>query len=110
MIRIATRAGVRHLRHIRRRPLRLVRPIGRRAFEVPESVAYDAKEKVLYVGNFGGEKLDLAAKDGLAYLSKVSLAGKVLTERLSSAPYGAGRIGKSPCSEARSLKRQRKKM
>ncbi|HWI37749.1 MAG TPA: hypothetical protein VNU64_14940 [Burkholderiales bacterium] len=50
-------------------------------FKFPESVAYDAKEKVLYVGNFGGEKLDPASKDGQGYLSKVSLAGKILTER-----------------------------
>lgn len=51
-------------------------------FQFPESVAYDAKEKVLYVGNFGGDKPDAAAKDGLGYISKVSLAGKVLTKRV----------------------------
>lgn len=50
-------------------------------FKFPESAAYDAKGKVLYVGNFGGEKLDPAAKDGLGYISKVSLDGKVLEER-----------------------------
>ena len=42
----------------------------------PESVGYDAKEKVLYVGNFGGEKLDPPAKDGQGYISKVGLNGK----------------------------------
>jgi hypothetical protein len=50
-------------------------------FKFPESAAYDAKGKVLYVGNFGGEKLDPGGKDGLGYISKVSLEGKVLEER-----------------------------
>lgn len=35
-------------------------------FKFPESAAYDAKEKVLYVGNFGGEKLAPAEKDAWA--------------------------------------------
>jgi hypothetical protein len=34
-------------------------------FKFPESAAYDPKGKVLYVGNFGGEKLAPAEKDGL---------------------------------------------
>ncbi len=50
-------------------------------FVFPESVAYDAKGKVLYVGNFGGAKLDPAAKDGLGYISKVGLNGKVIEEK-----------------------------
>ena len=50
-------------------------------FKFPESAAYDAKGKVLYVGNFGGAKLDPAAKDGLGYISKVDLNGKVIEER-----------------------------
>lgn len=50
-------------------------------FKFPESVAYDPKGKVLYVGNFGGEKLAPAEKDGLGYLSKVGLDGKVIEER-----------------------------
>ena len=61
-------------------------------FKFPESVAYDAKEKVLYVGNFGGEKLDPASKDGQGYISKVSLAGKVLTERVF--PRNSGEMNK----------------
>ncbi len=51
-------------------------------FVFPESVAYDAKGKVLYVGNFGGAKLDPAAKDGLGYISKVGLNGKVIEEKV----------------------------
>lgn len=47
----------------------------------PESAAYDPKGKVLYVGNFGGEKLAPAEKDGLGYISKVGLNGKVIEER-----------------------------
>jgi hypothetical protein len=57
-------------------------------FKFPESVAYDAKEKVLYVGNFGGEKLDPAGKDGQGYISKVSLSGKVIQERVFPAKAG----------------------
>ena len=45
-------------------------------FVFPESVAYDPKGKVLYVGNFGGQKLATAEKDGLGYISKVALDGK----------------------------------
>jgi hypothetical protein len=51
-------------------------------FAFPESAAYDVKGKVLYVGNFGGAKLDPAAKDGLGYISKVGLNGKVIEERV----------------------------
>jgi hypothetical protein len=58
-------------------------------FKFPESVAYDAKEKVLYVGNFGGEKLAPAEKDGLGYISKVGLNGKVMEERIFPAKDGA---------------------
>jgi hypothetical protein len=50
-------------------------------FKFPESAAYDAKGKVLYVSNFGGEKLAPAEKDGLGYISKVGLNGKVIEER-----------------------------
>lgn len=50
-------------------------------FKFPESAAYDPKAKVLYVGNFGGEKLAPAEKDGLGYISKVGLNGKVIEER-----------------------------
>jgi hypothetical protein len=50
-------------------------------FKFPESAAYDAKGKVLYVGNFGGDKLDPAGKTGTGYISKVGLNGKVIEER-----------------------------
>jgi hypothetical protein len=36
---------------------------------------------VLYVGNFGGEKLDPGSKDGQGYISKVDLNGKLIEER-----------------------------
>jgi hypothetical protein len=51
-------------------------------FVFPESVAYDPKEKVLYVGSFGGTKLDPAAKDGQGYISKVGLNGKVIEQKV----------------------------
>jgi len=57
-------------------------------FKNPESVAYDPKEKVLYVGNFGSPKLDPALKDGMGYLSKVGLNGKILEERFLPAQGG----------------------
>src|SRR5688572_10648733 len=49
-------------------------------FKFPESTAYDPAGKVLYVGNFGGDKLAPAEKDGKGYVSKVALNGKVLEE------------------------------
>ena len=57
-------------------------------FKFPESAAYDAKGKVLYVGNFGGEKLAPAEKDGQGYISKVGLNGKVIEERWVPAQGG----------------------
>jgi hypothetical protein len=57
-------------------------------FVFPESCGYDAKGKALYVGNFGGAKLDPAAKDGLGYISKVGLNGKVLEEKFLPAAGG----------------------
>jgi hypothetical protein len=57
-------------------------------FVFPESAAYDAKGKALYVGNFGGEKLAPAEKDGLGYISKVGLNGKVIEERWVPAKGG----------------------
>jgi hypothetical protein len=50
-------------------------------FKYPESVAYDPQGKVLYVGNFGGDKLDPAGKTGTGYISKVGLNGKVIEEK-----------------------------
>jgi hypothetical protein len=57
-------------------------------FKFPESAAYDAKGEVLYVGNFGGEKLAPAEKDGQGYISKVGLNGKVIEERWVPAKGG----------------------
>jgi hypothetical protein len=57
-------------------------------FVFPESAAYDAKGKVLYVGNFGGQKLAPAEKDGLGYISKVGLNGKVIEQRWVPAQGG----------------------
>jgi hypothetical protein len=48
-------------------------------FAFPESCAYHAGTKALYVGNFGGAKLDPAAKDGQLH-QQVGLDGKVLGE------------------------------
>jgi hypothetical protein len=57
-------------------------------FVFPESAAYDAKGKALYVGNFGGQKLAPAEKDGLGYISKVGLDGKVIEEKWVPAKDG----------------------
>jgi len=46
-------------------------------FGHPESVAYDPKEKVLYVGDFGPE-LKPADKDGKGKINKVGLDGKMI--------------------------------
>ncbi len=57
---------------------------------VPESVLYDAKDKVLYVANIDG-KAD--ALDGSGFISKVSLDGKIENLRWTSglnAPKGMG--------------------
>lgn len=54
----------------------------------PESVGCDARGKVLYVGNFGAPKLDPAAKDGVGYISKVGLDGKVIEKQFLPAPGG----------------------
>ena len=57
-------------------------------FVFPESAAYDPKGKVLYVGNFGGRKLDPASKEGGGYISKVDLKGKVLEQKAFPAKGG----------------------
>ena len=57
-------------------------------FVFPESCAYDPRGKTLYVGNFGGQKLAPAEKDGLGYISKVGLDGKVLEQKWVPAPGG----------------------
>ncbi len=48
-------------------------------FKFPESVAYDADAKVLYVSEFGSE-LKPTLKDGKGRISKVSLDGMILEE------------------------------
>ena len=57
-------------------------------FVNPESVGCDAKNKVLYVGNFGSPKLDPGLKDGMGYISKVSVNGAVLQPRFLPAQGG----------------------
>ena len=57
-------------------------------FVNPESVGCDARNKVLYVGNFGAPKLDPAAKDGMGYISKVGLDGKVIEKQFLPAAGG----------------------
>jgi hypothetical protein len=57
-------------------------------FVFPESCGYDPKGKALYVGNFGGAKLDPAAKEGLGYISKVGLDGKVIEQKFLPAAGG----------------------
>ena len=60
--------------------LRMVSEQTATGFRFPESVACDAKAKVLYVGQFGSE-LKPAEKDGKGKISKVSLDGKVLEDQ-----------------------------
>ena len=57
-------------------------------FVNPESVGCDVKNKVLYVGNFGSPKLDPLLKDGMGYISKVGLDGKVLEKQFLPAAGG----------------------
>jgi len=57
-------------------------------FVNPESVGCDAKNRVLYVGNFGSPKLDPTLKDGMGYISKVAPDGKVLEQKFLPGPGG----------------------
>ena len=57
-------------------------------FVNPESVGCDARGKALYVGNFGSPKLDPTLKDGMGYISKLSLDGKVLEKNFLPAAGG----------------------
>jgi sugar lactone lactonase YvrE len=50
-------------------------------FGYPESVAYDPKGKVFYVGNFG-PALKPADKDGKGTINKVSMDGKIIEEAI----------------------------
>ncbi len=56
-------------------------------FVHPESVAYDAHLKVLYVGQFGSV-LKPTLKDGKGKVSKVSLTGEILEEQFLPAQAG----------------------
>jgi hypothetical protein len=57
-------------------------------FAFPESCGYDARAKVLYVGEFGGEKLAPAEKDGKGSIAKVGLDGKILERKFLPAAGG----------------------
>jgi hypothetical protein len=57
-------------------------------FVNPESVGCDLRAKVLYVSNFGSPKLDPALKDGMGYISKVALNGKVVEKQFLPAAGG----------------------
>lgn len=50
-------------------------------FGFPESVGCDPEHHVLWVSQFGGEKPNPPAKDGLGYVSKVALDGKVIEKK-----------------------------
>ena len=57
-------------------------------FVNPESVGCDLRAKLLYVGNFGSPKLDPTLKDGMGYISKVGLDGKVIEKQFLPGPGG----------------------
>ena len=57
-------------------------------FVNPESAGCDTRARVLYVGNFGSPKLDPALKDGMGYISKVGLDGKVIEKQWVPVPGG----------------------
>lgn len=57
-------------------------------FVNPESVGCDVQHKVLYIGNFGSPKLDPLLKDGMGYISKVGLDGKILDKHFLPGPGG----------------------
>ena len=66
--------------------LRVISDQSVRGFVFPESVGCDAANKVLYVSQFGGTKLQPAEKDGQGRISKVGLDGKILEERFLPVP------------------------
>jgi hypothetical protein len=62
-------------------------------FKVPESVCYDPASQVLYVSSINGKPLE---KDGNGFISKISLDGKMITNRWATglnAPKGMGIAG-----------------
>ena len=62
-------------------PLKVVSDTTAPGFGWPESVGCDTAHHVLYVSQFGGEKPNPPAKDGLGYISKVAPDGKVIEKR-----------------------------
>jgi sugar lactone lactonase YvrE len=60
------------------RPWRVVGESTVGGFAFPESVGCDRGEGVLYVSQFGGTELKPAEKDGLGFISKVALDGRIL--------------------------------
>jgi hypothetical protein len=61
--------------------LRVTNDRGVTGFAFPESCAYDPGQKMLYVGEFGGEKLAPAEKDGKGSVARVSPDGKKVERR-----------------------------
>ena len=61
--------------------LRVTNDRGVTGFAFPESCGYDPQQKVLYVGEFGGEKLAPGEKDGKGSIARVSLDGKKVDRR-----------------------------
>lgn len=57
-------------------------------FAFPESVACDARNKAFYVGQFGSAKLDPTLKDGMGFIAKLDLAGKVVDKQFLPGPGG----------------------
>jgi len=57
-------------------------------FVNPESVGCDHKGRMLYVGNFGSPKLDPTLKDGMGFISKVGLDGKIVEKNFLPAAGG----------------------
>lgn len=62
-------------------PIKVLSDTAVAGFGWPESVGCDTEHHVLYVSQFGGEKPNPPAKDGLGYISKVAPDGKVLEKR-----------------------------
>jgi len=72
-------AGAAHAQDAKR--LRVLQDRSVTGFAFPESVGCDPAEKVLYVSQFGGTELKPGEKDGLGFVSKVSLGGKVIEKK-----------------------------
>jgi len=62
-------------------PLKVLSDTTATGFGWPESVGCDTGHGVLYVSQFGGEKPNPPAKDGLGYISKVAPDGTVIEKR-----------------------------